>query len=105
MTSENERRAADRELVLARGVECHTTLPDGSVITGVIRDCSSGGVRIHAATATMCVGTNVDLMFVFPTGEKVRYRATVIHVSEALGFFGVQFDSDPIPVEVHRPTE
>ncbi len=105
MTSERERRTTDREQVLARGVECHTTLPDGSVISGVIYDCSVGGARINTAAPGMRVGTRVDLMFVFPTGEKVRYRATVTHVNEELGFFGVRFDSDPIPVEVHPLTD
>jgi len=105
MTSASERRAAARELVLARGVECQTTLPDGSVSMGAIYDCSLGGVRVTTTTNGMRVGENVNIMFVFPTGEKVGYRATVIHVNEALGFFGVRFDSDPIPVEVHPPTD
>jgi len=105
MTSKREQRAAVRELVLGRGVECHTTLPDGSVVKGVIYDCADGGVRISTSATSLRVGMNVDLMFVFPTDEKVGYRATVIHVSEAFEYFGVRFDSDPIPIEVHPPTD
>jgi len=105
MKPEEERRDAERELVLARGVECHATLPDGNVLDGVIYDCSVGGVRINAAIQHVSVGMEIDILFVFPTQEKVQYRATVIHINEQLGYYGVQFNSDPIPIEVHRPTD
>ena len=105
MTSPNERRTTPRELVLANGVECHTTLPGGAIVIGAIHDSSVGGVRIDAPCPGLAVDTNVELLFVFPTGEKVAYKATVVHVNVEFGCFGVRFDSDPIPIEVHPPME
>jgi len=86
-------------------VECHTTLPDGTVVIGAIHDSSVGGVRIAAPCSNLSVGTKVELLFIFPTREKVAYAATIIHVSVDSECFGVRFDSDPIPIEVHPPME
>ena len=101
--SSTERRKWIRELTLANGVICRTTLPDGSVVTGRISNCSDGGVMVSGETVGVRPNESVGLLFVFPSGEQVRYEATVQHVNVERGFFGARFDSDPIPVEVHRP--
>lgn len=97
-----ERRRTSREQTIERDVRCSTELSDGRVLVGLVADVSLGGARIHGSTEGVRVGEEVRLVFLFLTGEKVAYSALVIHVCVAENYFGVEFTSDPDPIEVHE---
>ncbi len=90
-----------REGTMDRGVRCRTKCADGTTLEGVVADVSLGGARIHGSAANLHVGDSVRLVFQFLTGEKVAYDGVVRHISAPLAFFGVEFTSEPQPIEVH----
>jgi len=100
---QGERRQSERLTTKANGVLCHTTFPDGKSVTGLIHNCSEGGARISGSVPRSQIDARVELLFLFPTDERVRYRATVRWVDNRQGLFGVRFDSEPIPVRVLNP--
>lgn len=100
---QGERRQSERLSTDANGVLCRTTFPNGKSVTGLIHDCSKGGVRINGNLSRDQLDARVELLFLFRTGERVRYRATVRWIDAKQGMFGVRFDSGPIPVHVLSP--
>ena len=92
--SQVERRAWEREPTEFLGVMCETSFDDGVRVRGLVTDCSMTGARIGAPLPDGRLGARADLLFLFETNEKVRYHATVIHVDDQRGYFGVRFDSD-----------
>jgi hypothetical protein len=68
----------------------------------VVADVSLGGTRIQGSVGGLHVGDSVRLVFHFLSGEKVAYDGMVRHISSPLDFFGVEFTSEPKPIEVHE---
>lgn len=95
-----EKRQSEREDSVSRGVQCRTELADGTVLDGLVADVSLRGARIRGSVLGVRVGDEVRLIFVFPTREKVGYRGIVKHMEPQLTGFGVEFTSDPEPIEV-----
>lgn len=94
-----ERRLTQREITSDHEVRCLTELADGTVLEGNVRDCSLGGARIVGPTGRLGVGDEVKLVFVFRTDERVAYQGTVKHLAPDNASFGVEFESDPVPIE------
>jgi hypothetical protein len=97
----NERRKSLREGTVDRGVQCHTECTDGTALEGIVVDVSLGGTKIQGSVVGLTVGDSVRLVFQFLTGEKVAYDGVVRHISAPLASFGVEFTSEPQPIEVH----
>jgi hypothetical protein len=95
-----EQRRTPRQQALDNQVHCRAELPDGTVLDGLVADVSLGGARITGATAGVRVGDAVQLVFVFLSDEKVGYRAVVRHVGSEGASFGVEFTSEPEPIDV-----
>ena len=96
-----ERRSTARDNTQTFGVRCLTTLADGTVLEGVVADSSEGGAKIAGDATGVRAGDEVELAFLFLSGEKVGYRCTIRHVDRGQGTFGVVFTSDPMPIEIH----
>ncbi len=98
-----EQRRTPREGTADKDVRTRATLADGSVLEGIVEDISLGGAKISGATAGLNTGEEIQLVFLFPSNERVGYRCQVRHVDPAGGFFGVEFRSEPQPIEVRDP--
>lgn len=96
-----ERRRFLREGTADRDVRCRTERGDGTALEGLVVDVSLGGARIHGSAAGLHVGDAVRLVFHFLTGETVAYEGVVLHISTTENYFGVAFNSEPQPIEVH----
>ena len=96
----SERRRTPRQETAANQVRCRTELPDGTVLDGLVADISLGGARISGATTGVRAGDEVRLVFIFLSDEEVGYRAVVRHVASERASFGVEFTSDPEPIDV-----
>ncbi len=96
----SERRLTARQATLDNCVRCITTLGNGCALEGRITDSSEGGARITGDTSGLHEGRQIEIDFLFVTGEKVRYRGTVKHVDAAERTYGVEFDSEPVQIVV-----
>ncbi len=96
-----ERRRLTRENTLDKEVRCRTLLPDGTVLEGMVEDVSLGGTRISGATKGLRSGDEVRLVFVFLSDEKVGYQGVVRYIDLKRQSYGVEFTSQPQPIEVH----
>ncbi len=100
----DEKRRTERHGVAGFDVKCRTLLGDGHTILGTVIDSSEGGARIGAPVDQISVGDQVQVVFLYPSGEQVAHHATVCHAAAGGREFGVRFDSDPIPIVVHPQT-
>ncbi len=96
-----ERRRLIREITLDNEVRCRTLLPNGTILEGMVEDVSLGGTKICGATKGLRVGDDVHLVFVFLSDEKVGYHGVVRHIDLKRQSYGVEFTSEPQPIEVH----
>ena len=90
-----EQRSAGRDDILGPGISAFAQLSDGSVLEGVVRDLSDGGVKIAGPTAGLATGAEIDVIFVIQGDQKVRYRGVVRHVDNTGRAYGVEFRSPP----------
>jgi hypothetical protein len=96
----NERRRTKRQNTTDHEVRCLTELKDGTVLEGKVTDCSPYGARITGPTSGLVADDRVKLTFVFRTEEEVGYECRVVHVASDGVYFGVEFESGPIPIVV-----
>ena len=96
-----EKRLAGRDMTTDHDVRTLVELPDGSVLDGRVADVSVGGARVAGPATGLTIGDEVRLVFVFRTNERVAYRGQVKHIDPEGRFFGLEFKSDPQPIEVH----
>lgn len=97
-----ERRLSNRDVTKHFGVQCEVKLQDGTTLYGVVADCSEGGLRVLGDAQKLRIGDEVEMIFLYPSGEKVGHRGSVQHLAHDGSGYGVRFDSDPIPIIVHR---
>ncbi len=97
----DEKRRTERQDVVGFDVQCRAILGDGRTILGTVIDSSEGGARIRAEADGIGVGDQVQVVFLYPSGEQVGHRGTVCHIAPEGNEFGVRFDSDPVPIVVH----
>ena len=97
----DEKRQTVRQGVAAFDVQCRAIFDDGRTILGTVIDSSEGGVRIRGQVEGISVADQVQVVFLYPSGEQVGHHGTVCHTVPEGKEFGVRFDSDPIPIEVH----
>ncbi len=90
-----ERRKTPREAAADREVRCQTELADGTVLEGIVENVSKGGAKISGLTTGLSIGHQINLVFAFLTGEKVKHRGVVRHVDPGGKSFGLKFTSDP----------
>ncbi|MCH8150556.1 MAG: PilZ domain-containing protein [Planctomycetes bacterium] len=100
----DEKRRSERHGVAGFDVKCRTLLGDGRAILGTVIDSSEGGARIEGPAKGIDVSDQVQVVFLYPSGEQVAHHATVCHIATEGNEFGVRFDSDPIPIIVHSQT-
>ncbi len=97
-----ERREDEREPTIDNDVRARVEFPDGTVLEGAVGDYSLGGAKILGSAGGMKPGDQVELVLLFPSGEKVAYQCEVRQLDPGGRYFGVQFKSQPRAVEVHR---
>ncbi len=100
---EREQRDDMREGTVEREVRCRVGLPDGTILEGIVENISQGGARISGPTTGLSVADEINLVFVFLTGEEVGYNGLITHIDPGGRFFGLQFTSDPQPIKVNEP--
>lgn len=97
----DERRRTERQGVAGFDVRCRVLLSDGRTILGTVIDVSDGGSRLRAQTDGIVAGDEIQVVFLYRTGEQVSHRCTICHVAPGNNEFGVRFDSKPFPIVVH----
>lgn len=97
-----DRRETPREAAADREVRCRTELADGTVLEGIVENVSLDGAKISGPVRGLRTGDQVNLVFVFLTGEKVSYRGIVRHVDPGGKSFGLQFMSSPRAIKTHE---
>lgn len=99
-----ERRRTERQGVAGFDVRCRVLLGDGRTILGTVVDVSEGGARIRGQTEGIAVDDEIQVVFLYRTGEQVSHRCTICHVAPKDNEYGVRFDSKPFPIVVHFQT-
>ncbi len=90
-----EKRKFPREQVLANDAQAFVQLPDGRELHGKVHDVSEGGARIDGETTGLSQGDQVDIIFLFPSGEKVKHNCQIRHVDSAGKYFGIEYHGLP----------
>ncbi len=88
----DEKRQFDREPMV--GVTTLVHCRDGTVLEGVVRDVSDGGVQVFGDAAGLVTGDPIDLVLVVD-GQSIRYDCEVRRVDHAERLYGIRFLSGP----------
>ena len=97
----DERRRTERQGVAEFDVRRRVLLSEGRTVLGKVIDVSEGGARIRGQTDGIAVDDQLQVVFLYRTGEQVSHRCPICHLAPGDNEFGVRFDSDPFPIVVH----
>ena len=77
----DERRRTERQGVAGFDVRCRALLSDGRTILGTVIDISEGGSRIRGKADGIAVDDQIQVVFLYRTGEQVSHRCTICHIA------------------------
>jgi hypothetical protein len=90
-----ERRKHPRKAMPRKRVQVYVDHLNGNVTRGWLEDMSQDGIRIAGNTDGLTVGDELDVILLYPSTMKVRYRCKVAHIHPGEAFWGAKTISQP----------
>ena len=87
-----ERRSQPRPADLS-AIHATATLPDGTTLSGSVKNLTDHGAMIYGDVATLAVGDSVTVCFAFPMQKVLPFVCTVQHVCAEQNRWGFEFVS------------
>ena len=87
-----EKRSRPRSADLS-AIHATATLPDGTTVSGSVKNLTDQGAMICGDVATLAVGDPVVVCFACPTKTVLRFLCTVRHVCAKQNRWGFEFVS------------